>query len=696
MNNYSTGSESAPEDVLCLFDDDDNAEPKQYPLIQKVDKITTDSSSDTDGYDTENEKIKQPKMARKKRKVCYNKHWEEKYNWLKKSSSVEYAQCTLCICSFTISHGGENDIKKHMKSNKHNQIVATQQPETKQVTKYFGLQSQSAENLMIAKAEAIHVYHTIIHFHSYNSADCNNSLYAKMFSDSNIACKFSCGRTKTTKIGENVLAAASKEYMLLDLAQNKKFSIATDASNKGNLKMFPLMLRYYKKSTGICIKILKFYNLESETSKHIAQSLENGLVTSKLSLQNVTAYAADNAPVNYGKNQSVFTELLKLNNKIVPLGCPCHILHNTAKKAAAVLRFDVESIIIMCFNEFSSSTKNSVELKGKKSNVNYVGRLLIIMMFFFIELMSWAEEEWSELIRHVPTRWLSLVPAVDRLLKHFKSVKCYFLSKKNPRPYLKKFFEHELAEAYLGFLLNIGLNFQNAIIVLESENTSAINVHGIMTAVLDSLESKKSEKFYGFLASTTLRKCDNDDAVKLFEKEADSYFEKAIQYLKKNFDFDSNLKFLSPMTLKVEPALIHYNEIVEKFQISNVDMDMLFEEFVNLKKFWNEKVFPLTEDDRPRSIDIWSTFLNTFQSPNFEKICDHIFSLPVSNAMSERIFNFMGYSWRKERNRLSIKTVESEIMIKQNFNISCIEFANFLKTKQRENILKNVMSSQKY
>lgn len=194
-----------------------------------------------------------------------------------------------------------------------------------------------------------------------------------MFRDSKVAQKFSCGRTKSTKIGENVLAAASKEYILADINQ-RKFAIATDASNKGNVKTFPLIVTYFTKSDGICTKLLSFFNLESETSKSIASALQRALSAEKLDMKNVTGYSADNAAVNFAKNQSVFTELTKFNKHLLPMGCCCHILNNTAKKAVSLLRFDIENIIIMCYNEFSSSTKNSTELKG-----NYLTIYLIYL-----------------------------------------------------------------------------------------------------------------------------------------------------------------------------------------------------------------------------------------------------------------------------------------------------------------------------
>lgn len=67
----------------------------------------------------------------------------------------------------------------------------------------------------------------------------------------------------------------------------------TDASNKGNIKTFPLLLRYFHQQKGLKTSLLCFYSLNSEKAISI---LESGL-----NLKQISAYCADNASVNFGK-----------------------------------------------------------------------------------------------------------------------------------------------------------------------------------------------------------------------------------------------------------------------------------------------------------------------------------------------------------------------------------------------------------
>lgn len=92
---------------------------------------------------------------------------------------------------------------------------------------------------------------------------------------------------------------------------------------------------------------------------------------------------------------------------IVKANCMAHIVHNTAKHAGDRLDIDIETVVNKIFSHFSSSAKRTEELKA---------------------VFSFLEEDYLTVRRHVPTRWLSLWPAVEQLHESWNALKSYFLT----------------------------------------------------------------------------------------------------------------------------------------------------------------------------------------------------------------------------------------------------------------------------
>lgn len=179
--------------------------------------------------------------AQKKRKCSYNSAWGDIFDWLRPSTSSDYAECRICVSKFSIGSGGQSDFRRHAQSTKHKKWLSDSMGPS--VSQFFALPKEKVDN---ARAEAVFAYHTVLHSHSYRSAGCCSALFTTLFPDSQMAKKFTCGKTKCCKIVCNVLAPALKKKLVTDLSI-KPFSIATDASNKGNIKTFPLVVRFFDK-----------------------------------------------------------------------------------------------------------------------------------------------------------------------------------------------------------------------------------------------------------------------------------------------------------------------------------------------------------------------------------------------------------------------------------------------------------------
>ena len=189
-----------------------------------------------------------------------------------------------------------------------------------------------------------------------------------------------------------------------------------------------------------------------------------------MKLTSVSSYSADNAPVNYGIHKSVFKKLSETSPGIVKANCCCHVIHNAGRKACAALSFDIETLVLKVYAEFSTSAKN---LDTSKS--------------FFEDF----DLEYHKVIRHVATRWLSLFRCVNRLILNWPALKSYFISigKENCEPAIWRFIDDEdevtndlssqltFPEIYLYFVHHYMNVLTESILILEKKDLTSIELH---------------------------------------------------------------------------------------------------------------------------------------------------------------------------------------------------------------------------
>jgi hypothetical protein len=101
--------------------------------------------------------------------------------------------------------------------------------------------------------------------------------------------------------------------------------------------------------------------------------------------------------------------LANLKNIIKPsligVGCPAHFLNNCIQHGTDTLEIDIESIVLKVYNYFSIYTVRVESLK---------------------QFCEFVDIEYEQLLYHSKTRWLSLFPAIERLIKMFPALKSFF------------------------------------------------------------------------------------------------------------------------------------------------------------------------------------------------------------------------------------------------------------------------------
>ena len=82
---------------------------------------------------------------------------------------------------------------------------------------------------------------------------------------------------------------------------------------------------------------------------------------------NSVSVGVDNTSVNIGCRNSIMNRVVEKNSHTEFIGCPCHIVHNTASFAAKaftdVTGFDLEDVAVDLFYYFDKSSKRKTNLQ---------------------------------------------------------------------------------------------------------------------------------------------------------------------------------------------------------------------------------------------------------------------------------------------------------------------------------------------
>lgn len=623
-----------------------------------------------------------------KRKCFFQENYSEEWSFIKQGRSENEAECKICQCYISIAHGGRTDITKHIGSVKHKSRMYSANT-SRTMDNYF-LTKSSEQGKLVAATELTMCYHIVKHHMSFKSMDCISKLNSKLFKDSQTAQNVELGRTKTTAIVKSVLAPDTTRQLCNELAGVHYFGIATDASNHNAEKIFPLIVQYFTPANGMTVKLLKLGSLPNETSSEISKYCIEALEENNIDKNKCIAFCGDNANCNFGGirragTNNVFARLKsELNENLLGIGCPAHIIHNSVKTAADVLSVDVETTIIKLFNYFSIYTVRTERLK---------------------EFCEFVELEYHALLSHTKTRWLSLLAAVDRVLKLYDALQSFFLSEEKAPKVLLTLFQNPLSEPYLWFVHSQMSVFERQILKLEKTDISVIEVAVILKDTLRLINERKEERFIPIKVKSILKRIENevstDDIEKLYA-EVDEFYETSAAYLQKWMTHLNEFSTIFTwMLLDSKPEWTAVQGTLMFLQDKGVSIDdsLLFDQFTYLKEFIELELCKNGDRWNSKSCqEKWTFFLRQCkcadQYSQLLHLCEFIFSVPGHNANVERIFSLMNVQWTDERNRLHVATVEAIMKCVFNYKLSCTEFYDYV--IQRQDLLTQSLKSDKY
>lgn len=321
---------------------------------------------------------------------------------LKSDKGEKHAFCTVCRCDINISHGGKNDITNHLKCAKHVSNLKDQQG-NKKIKTYFG-STNSVENEVI-QAECLFTGFLVEHNIAFSVADHVGPLLRKMFPKCDVAKQYSCGRTKTTAIvNEMALDAISH---IVDCLQNGPFCLSTDGSTDSGSKLYPLVVTYFDpKSQLIESSLLSIPALQGDsTGKNIGELLLTELKCLEVPYEHCVAFCSDNASVMVGAKNGVVALLKQKQPNLISIGCLCHLVNLAAEKASAIMPVKLDEIVVDIYYYLEKSSKRKDKLQK------------------FQELHN---KETRKILKHVCTRWLTLSTSLARVVEQWEPLLSFF------------------------------------------------------------------------------------------------------------------------------------------------------------------------------------------------------------------------------------------------------------------------------
>lgn len=109
-----------------------------------------------------------------------------------------YASCSICAIDISVTHGGRNDITKHVGVKQ----MARASSSSRSVSTFF----QPTISQGVIEAETRWALFIAKHNLAFLNSDHATKLFSRIFKDSEIAKKFSCARTKCAAIATEALA----------------------------------------------------------------------------------------------------------------------------------------------------------------------------------------------------------------------------------------------------------------------------------------------------------------------------------------------------------------------------------------------------------------------------------------------------------------------------------------------------------
>lgn len=333
-----------------------------------------------------------------------------------KADKYEYsAFCTLCYKSFSVKTSGISQVKQHANGSDHNKRAKDR---FSKAQPHFASSPSTSGNIALVpksvndqtlQAEIWWVLKVANNDFSFASCDDLDKLFKLMFPCPYTA-DFTLGSKKVSYLVTYGISAYFNEELIQDIIKSQTaFTIQYDETTQAQgKKQMDILIRYWSKNAeGINVRYLTSFMFGHAKAEQVSNRLFDYIKEKGLPLNRFMSLESDGPNVNKAIESKINTKLVESgHSSTVHIGtCNLHIIHNAFGKGIEEYGSECEELVIDVFFWFK-------DYSGRKED--------------FKELQENLGLEVHAFIKHIQVRWLTLLPAIGRVLEQLEALKKYF------------------------------------------------------------------------------------------------------------------------------------------------------------------------------------------------------------------------------------------------------------------------------
>ncbi|KAK3916154.1 Zinc finger MYM-type protein 1 [Frankliniella fusca] len=647
----------------------------------------------------------------------YNSDWEKDplfSNWIQRApdefinQGKSEAFCKLCKKCFTPQ---KNDLIAHKNTQTHKQhekaLPSTSQPQLNKFGFDYSGSAKVSEKKTDMKLAVLVACHA-----SIRSMDHLNEVL-KVLGKNSVLADVRMHRTKCSKVIERVIVPVLRDDLVEDVADSYYSAIVDESTDHSLLKLLAICIKYYsRKEKRMVTAFLGLVETPRAGAEDLYTAFTTFMQTLGLNLKRLLGIGTDGGQNLCGRNHSLYA-LLKRRDcpHLLLVKCACHSLDKCASNASLQLPSTLELMIR--------------ESRGWFSHSAYVKELVLdnFEMFGFDPPM---------LVKLATTRWLSFYGAVKTHLAQYNALEALFTNAATDKcpaaVQLAALHKDGANLLYLTFLAPVLQQLTRMNLLFQSSNADLTRAFTDLRVYVFSVAGKvlKDEALRqsgqpGMLRLTELEALrnalNNKDNLRPLElvNYGDGFLTLAINMERSGALSTAKIRevkancanFLSTLSIQLAQRLPDCIQDMEKkrnlapdrvlaargrpsFQSLPInliphsfDRDDLEDQWERLGKEKFEEICPGEDMTTIDTVQFWSLCLDLKNGAGdcpYEKIAFcalSLLSLPLSNALVERVFSIMNIVKNKIRNKMSVSMLNAILFLRlwlKAFNKCCTSF----------------------